>query len=68
LQDSGFGNCSLDLRQGSPQQDQARQQFEAAGGFARRGGDNAGRDAERPVEPAPVTTRRVTPGRLDIHA
>ncbi len=68
LQDSGFGNLSLDLRQDSPQQDQARQQFEAAGGYTRRGGDSPGRDAELPTEPAPVHTRRVTPGRLDTHA
>ncbi len=67
LQESGFGNCSLDLRQGS-QQDQARQQFGAAGGFGRRGGDGGGRETELPAEPAPVTTRRVTPGRFDTHA
>ncbi|MFB9336623.1 flagellar hook-length control protein FliK, partial [Actinoplanes octamycinicus] len=68
LRDAGFGNCSLDLRQGG-QQDQARQRFEAGGGFGRRtGGDGPG-GTEPPVEPAPVTTRRITPaGRFDTHA
>jgi flagellar hook-length control protein FliK len=42
LQQSGFGNCSLDLRQGSPQQEQARQQF----GFLDNGRDT-GRDTGR---------------------
>ncbi|WP_344820618.1 flagellar hook-length control protein FliK, partial [Actinoplanes cyaneus] len=68
LQESGFGNCSLDLRQGSGQQDQARQPFGAAGGGRRGGGDNAGREDGLPAEPAPVTTRRVSPGRFDTHA
>jgi flagellar hook-length control protein FliK len=68
LEDSGFGNCTLDLRQGSAQQEQARQQF-AAAGYA------SGRRESGPATPAgpapaePGTVRRAPgSGRLDVHA
>jgi hypothetical protein len=69
LEDSGFGNCTLDLRQGNAQQDQARQQFEGAGyGGNRRNAGPAGGDPE-PAESGPSTVRRA-PGssRLDVQA
>jgi flagellar hook-length control protein FliK len=68
LQDAGFGNTTLDLRQGNGQQDQARQQFNTPG----RPG-NGGRDGnsapQTPNEPAPAV-RRPAPGsgRIDIQA
>ena len=67
LEESGFANCSLDLRQGSSQQDQARQQS----GFGENGRANASREsAPATVEPAPVPAPGDTTGtsRLDIHA
>jgi flagellar hook-length control protein FliK len=67
LEDSGFGNCNLDLRQGNPQQDQARQFGAGYPGLAR---GNAGASGPTPsAEPAP-TVQRPTPGsgRLDIQA
>jgi flagellar hook-length control protein FliK len=68
LQDAGFGNTSLDLRQGNPQQEQARQQFNSPG-FAGGRGRDAGSAPAQQKEPAPAV-RRATPGsgRLDIHA
>jgi hypothetical protein len=71
LEDSGFGNCSLDLRQGSAQQEQARQQFASSGNAS--GGRRDGGPAGPATGPAPVetgNTARRTPGsgRLDIHA
>ncbi|MEU4429026.1 flagellar hook-length control protein FliK, partial [Actinoplanes sp. NPDC024001] len=68
LEESGFGNCSLDLRQGNAQQ-QAREQLagQSAAALGRRTGQGAGNDV--PAEPAPAATRRAVPtGRLDIHA
>lgn len=68
LEESGFGNCTLDLRQGTAQQ-QARQQFAEAGGLGRRGGAAAGGAADLPAEPAPNATRRTVPaGRVDVEA
>jgi flagellar hook-length control protein FliK len=67
LQDAGFGNTTLDLRQGNAQQDQGRQQFNSPGGA---GGGRDGSSAPQPQnEPAPVV-RRPAPGsgRLDIQA
>jgi flagellar hook-length control protein FliK len=67
LEESGFANCSLDLRQGSSQQDQARQQP----GFGENGRGNPSRgNAPATVEPAPVPVTRHTTGtsRLDIRA
>jgi flagellar hook-length control protein FliK len=61
LQDSGFSNCSLDLRQGSPQQEQARQQFSFMG--SNRGGAPA-----VPTAPEPVPTRTTGNSRLDVEA
>jgi len=68
LEESGFANCSLDLRQGSPQQEQARQQF----GFGERG-TSSGRNAPAQPEEAPAPVPRRTSstnstGRLDIEA
>jgi flagellar hook-length control protein FliK len=67
LEESGFANCSLDLRQGSPQQDQARQQL---GLGAKERGDSSGGDAAATAEPAPEPRTRNTTGtsRLDIRA
>jgi flagellar hook-length control protein FliK len=70
LEDSGFGNCTLDLRQGTAQQDQARQQYASAGyASARRDSGPSGSSGPAPAEPGTTTVRR-TPGssRLDIHA
>ncbi len=66
LNDAGFRNTSLDLRQGNAQQEQARQQFEAAG--FRGGRPNAGTEA--PAETEVPTIRRAAPGssRLDVQA
>jgi flagellar hook-length control protein FliK len=67
LTDSGFRNCSLDLRQGNTHQ-QARQQSAEAGTLGRRTDRGSG-NGEVPVEPAPGATRRTVPsGRLDVHA
>ena len=68
LQDAGFGNTTLDLRQGNPQQEQARQQFNTPGWAG--GGREAPGSAPQPQnEPSP-TVRRPQPGsgRIDIHA
>jgi flagellar hook-length control protein FliK len=67
LEDSGFGNCTLDLRQGNAQQ-QGRQQLGEGRGRGADGGNRGGPDVG--AEPVPATTRRVDPGagRLDIHA
>jgi flagellar hook-length control protein FliK len=72
LEDSGFSNCTLDLRQGNAeqQQDQARQQFgfmnqERTGGGLRRDGGTG------PLAPEPAPARPAGPGsnsRLDIEA
>ncbi|MFC3740209.1 flagellar hook-length control protein FliK, partial [Paractinoplanes deccanensis] len=66
LNDAGFRNTTLDLRQGNPQQEQARQQFAASFPGAARG-ERA--ETPLPTEPAPAI-RRAVPGdsRLDIHA
>jgi flagellar hook-length control protein FliK len=61
LQDAGFANCSLDLRQGTAQQDQARQQFSFMS--SARGGAPA-----VPAAPEPVPTRTTDTGRLDVEA
>jgi flagellar hook-length control protein FliK len=61
LQDAGFANCSLDLRQGNAQQDQARQQFSFMS--SARGGAPA-----VPAAPDPVPTRTTDTGRLDVEA
>jgi hypothetical protein len=67
LEQSGFSNTTLDLRQGG-RQDQARQQF----AFMERG-TAAGGPATAPesTAPNPPTTRPTGPdadGRLDIQA
>ncbi|MDY7085754.1 MAG: flagellar hook-length control protein FliK, partial [Actinomycetota bacterium] len=67
LDNAGFRNTSLDLRQGNAQQEQARQQFAAAGypGGRRDGGPGtAGETTDVP------TIRPAAPGsgRLDTHA
>jgi flagellar hook-length control protein FliK len=67
LEDSGFGNCTLDLRQGTAQQEQARQQF-AAAGWAGRGGTGSARADTPTAEPATTVRRTPGSGRLDIHA
>ncbi|MEU8611874.1 flagellar hook-length control protein FliK [Actinoplanes sp. NPDC048791] len=68
LQQSGFGNASLDLRQGTGQ-DQARQQFAFMGSNNGTRGGNGGDTAE----PAPVPAETSPPrtngnSRLDIRA
>jgi flagellar hook-length control protein FliK len=67
LRDAGFGNTTLDLRQGNPQQEQARQQSNAPGNTFGRDTGSAG--APGTNEPA-RTVRRPAPGsgRLDTHA
>jgi flagellar hook-length control protein FliK len=65
LQDSGFTNCSLDLRQGPGQQDQGRPQFGAAQN-GRGGGGSSPASAPAPAEPAAPTT--IDNGRLDTKA
>ena len=47
LEDSGFGNTTLDLRQGNAQQEQARQQFASAGYRGGAGRRRAGRTGHR---------------------
>jgi flagellar hook-length control protein FliK len=63
LQDAGFGNCSLDLRQGSPQQEQARQQ--SPGTADNRNANTTARPAPMD-EPIPIDTAGNS--RLDIRA
>jgi flagellar hook-length control protein FliK len=67
LEQSGFSNTNLDLRQGG-QQDQARQQF----AFMERGTTSGGpAPASESAAPTPPTTRPTGPdadGRLDIQA
>jgi flagellar hook-length control protein FliK len=67
LESSGFANCTLDLRQGTAQQEQARQQFAAAGWANRRDADPSGAGTPT-VEPATTVRRSPGSGRLDIHA
>jgi flagellar hook-length control protein FliK len=61
LRDAGFANCSLDLRQGTGQQEQARPQPRFTGG---------GRTVVEPTPPAeaPAAPRTTGNGRLDIRA
>jgi flagellar hook-length control protein FliK len=68
LEDSGFGNCSLDLRQGTAQQEQARQQFAAAGNGAGRGDTAAAPAAPAPAESGPASGRAPGSSRLDVRA
>jgi flagellar hook-length control protein FliK len=66
LQQSGFSNTSLDLRQGS-QQEQARQQFAFPGGANR--GSRAESEAAEPPPPAPPGPSRTSDNsRLDVQA
>jgi flagellar hook-length control protein FliK len=68
LQAAGFTNCTLDLRQGNPQQDQARQGLPNDN---RDGGAPGTPGGSRPAagEPALIRPARTTsPGRLDIEA
>jgi flagellar hook-length control protein FliK len=69
LEDSGFSNCTLDLRQGNGQQDQARQQFSFLN-QARQGGGAASSGTASPA-PEPAPARPAGTGnnsRLDIEA
>jgi flagellar hook-length control protein FliK len=68
LEDAGFANCTLDLRQGTAQQDQARQQFAAAGWADRRGSEPSDTTAAPTAEPATTVRRTPGSGRLDIQA
>jgi flagellar hook-length control protein FliK len=64
LEDSGFANCTLDLRQGNAQQEQARQQS----GFRNEGQRGTG-SSSGPAAPEPDPTRPAGTGnnsRLDI--
>ncbi|GAA0418616.1 flagellar hook-length control protein FliK [Actinoplanes campanulatus] len=67
LNEAGFNNCSLDLRQGSAEQ-QARQQFAEHLGRRTDGGSRGGQDTAA-EQPAPAPTRRADlgSGRLDTH-
>ena len=67
LDDAGFRNTSLDLRQGNAQQEQARQQF--ASGMPGGGRRDPARDTV-PAETNAPATRPAAPGssRLDIQA
>ncbi|MET1008123.1 MAG: flagellar hook-length control protein FliK, partial [Propionibacteriaceae bacterium] len=71
LEQSGFSNTSLDLRQGSSQE-QARQQFAFMGNEnGNRGGNGragGGGEQAEPVAPAPVPASNTDPSRLDIQA
>jgi flagellar hook-length control protein FliK len=72
LQDAGFGNTNLDLRQGNPQ-DQGRQQFAFMdNGNGRNGGGGGTRsgagDAPAPADEPSVPPRRDSTGSLDIQA
>jgi hypothetical protein len=69
LEDSGFSNATLDLRQGTPQQQQqdpAQQQF----AFQNRGGNAYSDATENPeAEPEPLEPVRPTGNsRLDTRA
>jgi flagellar hook-length control protein FliK len=66
LTDSGFTNCSLDLRQGPGQQGEARPQFGAAEN-GRSGGGSSSASVPAPPEPVAVTTADGN-GRLDTKA
>jgi flagellar hook-length control protein FliK len=67
LEQSGFSNTTLDLRQGPGQQEQARQQFTFPGG--RPGGREAApASGAAPAEPAPERRPDSDGGRLDIRA
>jgi flagellar hook-length control protein FliK len=72
LEDSGFTNCTLDLRQGNAQQqqDQARQQFSFMNQERTGGGSNRAA-ATGPMAPEPAPARPAGTGsnsRLDIEA
>jgi len=71
LEDSGFTNCTLDLRQGDAQQEQAREQF-SFGNENRGGNESAGRGADGgPAAPEALPTRPAgtgTTSRLDVEA
>jgi hypothetical protein len=73
LQDAGFGNTSLDLRQDTPQ-DQGRQQFAfmengpGGGGGTGRGGSGAPSGGPAPADEPPAPPRRDSTSRLDIQA
>ncbi|MFG1610129.1 flagellar hook-length control protein FliK [Actinoplanes sp. NPDC049265] len=71
LEQSGFSNTNLDLRQGPNQQDQARQQF----AFLDQGRSGGGASGGGPASTAPADVPDPTPqrpssddGRLDIQA
>ncbi|WP_369077380.1 flagellar hook-length control protein FliK [Winogradskya consettensis] len=70
LEQSGFTGTSVDLRQGSGQE-QARQQFafmnNGGGGGGRTGNGNAGA-TDVPAETTPVPSRPTGNSRLDIEA
>jgi flagellar hook-length control protein FliK len=65
LDQSGFKNCSLDLGQGSAQQ-QARQQFASAAAHGRRTAD--AESGSPTTASAEEPTRRTAGGRIDLHA
>ena len=65
LEQSGFANTTVDLRQGSAQQEQARQQFGFLG--EARGVPGNGPATAEPAPPAP-TAPPTEDGRLDIRA
>lgn len=71
LEDSGFANCNLDLRQGNAdQQQEARQQFSfmnqerTGGGSSRGGGTETAAPEPAPARPAGTGSN----SRLDIEA
>jgi flagellar hook-length control protein FliK len=66
LQQSGFSNTSLDLRQGG--QDQARQQPAFPGGNGPRREDRSSGEPAGPVPAEPSPARTDDPNRLDIQA
>jgi flagellar hook-length control protein FliK len=67
LEDSGFGNCTLDLRQGTAQQERARQQF-ASAEYAVGARDSGPAAPTAPASrPGPVP-RAPGSSRLDVHA
>ncbi len=67
LEQSGFSNTTLDLRQNPGQQEQARQQFAFPGGRPGGGGGPAPAGGPAPDEPA-APRRAADDGRLDIQA
>ncbi|MCU7727121.1 flagellar hook-length control protein FliK [Actinoplanes sp. KI2] len=67
LADSGFANCTLDLRQGTAQQERARQQF-AETGYAGGRRDSATADSTASAEPSRTVRRTPGSSRLDVHA